>query len=214
MSSARKLRLRASVVLPDLGLQNLEGFEQVQHRAVAHRQRRGLGGLPARAELAAFEEREAVGVEEAAAVGRELEPVVLDTAVDGPERGQQPSPGVVAQAKDFLAELVGRDTQLLPQRADGVVLVVEFVAQEQQFPLLGAEQEHQPHHDGEGRLVENLFVHVGQQLPPVVLVGLVERLDQDLDRLADLIAKLVGDFLLVAGALVEQGFERLGRPAR
>ena len=36
----------------------------------------------------------------------------------------------------------------------------------------------------------------------MVLIGPVERLDQDLDGLADLIAKLVGDFLLVAGALV------------
>ena len=42
----------------------------------------------------------------------------------------------------------------------------------------------------------------------MVLVGLVERLDQDLDRLADLIAKLIGDFLLIVGTLVEQGFER------
>jgi len=42
----------------------------------------------------------------------------------------------------------------------------------------------------------------------VVLVGLVERLDQDLDRLANLIAKLIGDFLLVVSTLVEQGFER------
>ena len=103
---------------------------------------------------------------------------------------------------------------MLPQRADGVVLVVQVVAQEQQFPLLGAEQEHQPHHDREGRLVENLLVHVGQELPPVVLVGLVERLDQDLDRLADLIAKLVGDFLLVVGALVEQALRAFRSPAR
>ena len=57
-------------------------------------------------------------------------------------------------SEDFLAELVGRDPQLLPQRGDGVVLVVEFVAQQQQFPLLGAEQEHQPHHDREGGFVE------------------------------------------------------------
>ena len=52
--------------------------------------------LPGRARLAAFEEREAVGVEQAAAVGRELAVVVPDAAVDGPEGGQQPAPGVVA----------------------------------------------------------------------------------------------------------------------
>ena len=52
-------------------LQELQRFEQVQHRAVVHRQRLGLGLPPGRPRLAAFEEREAVGVEQAAAVGRE-----------------------------------------------------------------------------------------------------------------------------------------------
>ena len=44
---------------------------------------------------------------------------------------------------------------------------------------------------------------------PLVLVGPVERLDEHLDGLADLIAKLVGDFLLVRGALGEHRFQRL-----
>ena len=43
----------------------------------------------------------------------------------------------------------------------------------------------------------------------MVLVGLVERMDQHLDRPAHLIAKLVGDLLLVRGALGQQRFERL-----
>ena len=71
-----------------------------------------------------------------------------------------------------------------------------------QLPLLGTEQEHQPHHDRQGRLVEHLFRHPGQQLPPEVLVGPVERMDQHLDRPPHLIAKLLGDFLLVRRALL------------
>ena len=40
-------------------------------------------------------------------------------------------------------------------------------------------------------------------------VGPVERLDQHLDRLADLIAELVGDLLLVRGTLGQHRLERL-----
>ena len=116
-------------------------------------------------------------MEKAAAVGRELESVVLGTGVDSPRCGQQPGPGVIPEAENFFAELICRDPQLFSQRADGIVFVVQVIAQQQQFPLLGAEQEYQPHHDREGRFVENLFIHAGQQLAAVVLVGLVERLD-------------------------------------
>ena len=52
---------------------------------------------------AAFEEREAVGVEEAAAVGGEGEAVVVDAAVDGPERGEQAVPGGRAAFEGVLA---------------------------------------------------------------------------------------------------------------
>ena len=85
--------------------------------------------------------------------------------------------------------LVGRFLQLRHEGRDGVVLVVEWVAQEQQVPLLGREQEHQPHHDRQGGLVQVGLGDARQQLPAVVLVGPVERLDEHLDRLADLIAQ-------------------------
>ena len=88
------------------------------------------------------------------------------------------------------------------------MLVVQGVAQEQEFPLLGAEQEHEPHHDRQGGFVKFGFLDF-REFPPVVLVGPVERLDENFDGLADLIAKLVGDFLLVGRTLGEQGFQRL-----
>ena len=49
-----------------------------------------------RAVRASFQEGEAVGVEQAAAVGGQAEVFVLDPAVDGPEGGQQPAPRVEA----------------------------------------------------------------------------------------------------------------------
>ena len=191
-----------------LHLEHLEGFQQVQDGAVIDRDRLAGRVLPTRPELAPFEEREPVGVEQFALVGGELEPLVLDAAVDRPEGRQQAAPRIVAAFQHLLAEVGRRDPQLLPQGRDGVVLVVKLVAQQQQIPLLGAEQEHQPHHDRQGGFVELVLGHALEQRPAAVPVRPVDRLDEHLDRLAHLIAKLVGDFLLVLGALSQQPFER------
>ena len=56
--------------------------------------------------------------------------VVRQPAVDGPEGRQQPAPGVVPALEHLLAVLVGRLPQLLADRGDGVVLVVEVALQE------------------------------------------------------------------------------------
>ena len=134
---------------------------------------------------------------------------MLDAAVDRPEGREQPDPGIVPPLQDLLAVLVGRLLELGHEGRDGVVLVVERVAQEQQVPLLGREQEHQPHHDRQGGLVEFGLGHARQELPLFVLVDPVERPDDHLDGLADLIAQPVGDFLLVRGALREHRLQRL-----
>ena len=135
---------------------------------------------------------------------------MLHAAVDRPEGREQPDPGIVPAFEHFLAVLVGRFLQLGHEGRDGVVLVVERVAQEQQFPLLGGEQEHQPHHDRQGGLVE---VGLGDARPAVARPWSWSARSSDwmmhLDGLADLIAKLVGDFLLVRGALLEHRLERL-----
>ena len=62
----------------------------------------------------------------------------------------------MAAFEDFLAVLVGAFPSCSHERRDGVVLVVERVAEQQQSPLLGGEQEHQPHHHREGGFVERL----------------------------------------------------------
>ena len=192
---------------PDL--EHLEGFQQVQHGAVIDRDRLAGRVLPPRPGGSPFEEREPIRVEQFALVGGELEPVVLDAPVHRPEGRQQAAPRIVAALQHLLAEVGRRDPQLLPQGRDGVVLVVKLVAQQEQVSLLGAEQEHQPHHHRQGGFVQLVLGHPLEQRPAAVPVRPVDRVNQHLDRLTHLIAKLVGDLLLVLGALSQQPFERL-----
>jgi len=136
--------------------------------------------------------------------------VVPNPTVHRSERGEQSGPGVVAAFEQFFAVLVGQFPQLLADRGDGVVLFVNgegFAGNE--FPFLGTEKEHQPHHHRERRLVELFGRHVGQEFPAKVLIGSVERMDQHFNRPPHLIAELVGDFLLIGSTPGEQGFERL-----
>ena len=93
-------------------------------------------GLRGRVEPAcagpALQKWEAVRVEQAAAVGRQAQVLVLHAAVHGPEGGQQPAPGVVAPLQHLLAGLVGHLVVLGHQRAGRIVLVVQRIAKQQQ----------------------------------------------------------------------------------
>ena len=62
---------------------------------------------PIGARRAALQEREAVGVEQVAAVGRQRGEIVRDAAVDGAEAGQQAGEGVVAAFEHLFAQAVG-----------------------------------------------------------------------------------------------------------
>ena len=68
-----------------LHLQELECFEEVQDRTVAHRERVGGGGSPSRAVRAPLEEREAVRVEQPATVRRNRHALVAHATMDGTE---------------------------------------------------------------------------------------------------------------------------------
>ena len=103
---------------------------------------------------AAFEERVAVGIEQRAAVGRQAHGFVIDARMDGAERGEQATPGIVAAFENFFAVLVGAFAEQLAQGGDGVVLVVKRVAEQEQSAFFGGEQEDEPHHDGERAVVE------------------------------------------------------------
>ena len=69
---------------------------------------------------AAFEEGEAVGVEETAAVGGKGEAVVVDASVHGPERGEQSMPRSGAALKGVFAVADRGGSQVVSQGEHGV----------------------------------------------------------------------------------------------
>ena len=88
-------------------VERLQRVEQVQHRAVVDGQRVGARVAPARARRAAFEERVAVGIEEAAAVGEQAQRVVLDAAVHGAKQREHAVPRGRRALQRVLAVAVG-----------------------------------------------------------------------------------------------------------
>ena len=112
--------------------------------------------------------------------------------VDRPEGRQQPVPGVVPPFQNLLAMLVTSFLEPGHEGRDGIMLVVERVAQEQEAPLLGREQKNQPHHDRQGRFIKVGLGDARQQFSLLVPVDPVERADDHLDGLTDLIAQAVG----------------------
>ena len=135
--------------------------------------------------------------------------VMLDTAVDGSKSSQEPAPGVMAMLQNLFAMLIGDSPQLIAKRGDRVVLVIHLRAEQEQSPLLGGEQENQPHHHGQRRFIKHGFRNVGQELTVAVPVCLIQRLDQRLHRAPNLIAEFVGDFLLILCTLRKQRFQCL-----
>ena len=136
--------------------------------------------------------------------------IVSQPAIHRTKRCQQPRPTVVATFEQFFSLLIGNFSKLRGNRGDRVVLLVhgERLGGDK-FPFFGTEQEHQPHHDCKRRLIENCLINAFEQFPPVILIGLVERLDQHLNRPSYLIAKLVGNFLLIGSTLGQQSFNGL-----
>ncbi len=113
---------------------------------------------------------------------------MLDAAIDGAEGSQQPAPGVVTALQYLFAVAVGHFLQLGAQGTDGVILVINRVAEQEQPALLRRQQEDEAHHDRQSRFIQLLFVHARQQLAATVLVGAVHGLNQNFDRVAHLIA--------------------------
>ena len=179
-------------------VERLQRVEQVQHRAVVDRQRLGRRRAPVGAGRAAFEEREAVGVEQAAAVGGQAQRVVLDAAVHGAEEREQAVPGGGGRLQRVLAVAVGALLELRAERGRRERLGVERVVERQQPALLGDEQEDQAHHHRDRASVDLLVGEVAEQLAVAVAVLAVERGDQQLDGAPDLGAELVGDLLLAS----------------
>jgi hypothetical protein len=130
--------------------------------------------LPTRAGGAPFEEWEAVGIEERPAVSRETKALVLDATINGAEEGQQAAPSIAASFEDFLAVPVGLFLQIFKDGADGVVLVVERIATQQEFSFFCREKKDEAHHHRERSLVERALVHAGKESTTAFAVEFVE----------------------------------------
>ena len=93
--------------------QDLQRLQQVQHRAVGN----GKWPLtpvpsPVGRRGTALQKRIPLRVEQAAAVGRQVQPVVMDAVVHRPESGQQAAPGVKAAFQHLFPLLIGGLSQL------------------------------------------------------------------------------------------------------
>src|SRR5437762_13495710 len=74
-------------------LQELQGFQQMQHGPVVDRQGFGRRLLPEGVSSAALQEGIAVRVEKMTSIGRKAHILVLNAAVDDAEDGEQAAPG-------------------------------------------------------------------------------------------------------------------------
>ncbi|HEV7522411.1 MAG TPA: hypothetical protein VGP89_15010 [Candidatus Angelobacter sp.] len=129
---------------------------------------------------------------------------MIYSGMNGAKGRQQPGPGIITALQNFFTVKVSYVLQLLTQGGDGIILVINRLAQVEQAALFCRKQKDQPHHDGKGGIIEALLVHALEQHAVRTLVKLVERLDEDFHRVADLVTKLVSDLLLVTGAFLQQ----------
>ena len=95
----------------------------------------------------------------------------------------------------------------LPQRANGVEILVKPIVDREETVLLGDEEEHGAHHDGDRRFVHLVRFDPGQESAAPIPVGTRDGVGQQFGGTSHLGAELVGDLGLRAGGLDEQ---RLG----
>ena len=94
--------------------------------------------------------------------------LMLHPSINCSEGREEPDPRIMPTFQYLLSVLVSRFLELRNEGRDGVMLVKEWVAQQQQAPLLGREQEHQPHHDCECGPVEFGLGDARQQFPALL----------------------------------------------
>ena len=99
---------------------------------------------------------------------------MLDAAMHSAESGEQSRPSIVAAFQHLFTVAVGALLQLFLQGGDGVIVVIERIAEVKQVAFFGGKQENQPHHDGERAVIEGGLVHALQQRAMAFLVEGIE----------------------------------------
>ena len=161
---------------------------------------------------AAFEEREAVGVEEDAMALGQPHRARLGAVVDHAEEDEELRPGAVALVHRVREER-GVLAQALVEARERVVAQERLVLG-QHVPLFGVEQEHEPQDDGEQRAVDFVGV-LGERLAQkLALRGVVRGLEaaQELvERVQHLLGQLLADLVLELAAVLSSAARRCAR---
>ena len=123
-------------------------------------------------------------------------------------------PGQVGAVEGFGALVAGALVERVELVADAVA-AGEQLALREQAAFLGEQQEHDPHHHRDGGLVDVVAVggqRVGLAAAPRVERGFRQRLDEQLDRAADVRAEGLGDLLGGGDRVPEQLGEQVFLP--
>ena len=143
-----------------------------------------------------------------------LQAAVAAAVVDQAEERQQLRPGAVALVHR-VGVAAGVGAQPLEEAGDRVVVGVDRVAGEQ-AAVLGVEEEHEPHEDGEQAGVDLVRVvgeHLAEQLALALVVGRLEAAEQLVEGGEHLLGQLRRDDVLVLAALGEDGRAAAACPA-
>src|SRR5438105_1374917 len=116
----------------------------------------------------------------------------------------------MAAFENFLAVLVGAFPKEFAQGRHSVMLVVKRITEKEESAFFRGEKEDEPHHYSKSAVVEGFLTYSCQQCAVGLGVDAVEGLHEHFHGTPDLVAELIGDFLLVFAAFgVERG-ERVG----
>lgn len=155
---------------------------------------------------AAFEEGEAVGIEEVALAGGHLEIPVLVAAVDEAEEGEQLWPSTEALIHGVVMQ-GGIAVQALEEGTEGVVLIEERAGR-QQAAVFGEEEEDEAEEDGELAVIDVVGIsrhRLAQQVAVDTGIGGLETANEFVEGLQHLLGKLGGDAGLHGAAVAQQG---------
>ena len=123
-------------------------------------------------------------------------------------------PGQVGAVQGFGALVAGTLVEGVQFVADAVA-AGEQLALREQAAFLGEQQEHHPHHHGDGGLVHLVAVvgqRVGLAAAPYGERGFRQRLHEQFDRAADVGAECLGDLLGGGDRVAEQLGEQVFLP--
>ena len=143
-------------------VEHQKAFEHTPDRAVGDERQAPNGILGADA---AFEKREAVGVEEAPFARGEPERIAPAARMDQPEEREEARPGAIAAVHQIVAVPGGIVAQFLEQPAQPVILLVQRVGRHQ-VAILGIEHEDEPHQHRNEPGIEKLRVVRGEPNDP------------------------------------------------